>query len=162
MTFVNRLSTTTQPAGSVRRGSWRVWVSVGVSWLIGFVSIFLIAPTNSGMGVIDSYALFQAGSNLGNVMALVFWSCTALLAGWLLARGPGPTWIRVFLAYAVPAVISLFPAAVVSNAVAHVVSVDDAFVYRDWLAGPLLISGLVAMTIALVGIFLVRNRKARP
>lgn len=147
---------------TVRRRSWTVWVSAGVSWLIGFGSIFLIAPTSSGRGVIDSYALFQAGSILGNVLALVFWSCTALPASWLLARASGPTWIHAFLAYGVPAVILLFPAAVVSNAVAHGVPVDDVFVYRDWLAGPLVISGLVAMSIALVSSLLSRNRKARP
>ena len=85
-----------------------VWAAAGVSWLIGFVSIFLIAPTNSGMGIVDSYVLFQVGSNFGNVLALVFWSCTALLAGWLLSRRAGPAWIHAFLAYGVPAVISLW------------------------------------------------------
>ncbi len=57
-----------------------------------------------------------------------------------------------------PSVISLFPAATVSNAVAHVVAVEDAFVYRDWLAGPLVISGLAAITIAIVGSLLSRSR----
>ena len=65
------------------------------------------------------------------------------------------------MACGVPAVMSLFPEAVVSNAVAHVVAVDDAFVYRDWFAGSLVISGLVAMTIALISSLLARNRKAQ-
>ena len=115
----------------------------------------------SSRGVIDSYALFQDGSNFGNVLALVFWSFTALLASWLLSRRPGPAWFHAFMAYGVPAVISLFPAVVVSNAVAHVVAVDDAFVYRDWLAGPLVISGLVAITIAIVGSLWARSRMAQ-
>ena len=115
----------------------------------------------SSRGVIDSYAPFQDGSNFGNVLALVFWSFTVLLAGWLLSRRPGPAWFHAFMACGVPAVMSLFPEAVVSNAVAHVVAVDDAFVYRDWFAGSLVISGLVAMTIALISSLLARNRKAQ-
>jgi hypothetical protein len=51
----------------------------------------------------------------------------------------------------VPAAISLYPSAVVSNAVAHLVAVDDAFVYQDWLALPLMVSGLVALVAALIG-----------
>ncbi len=161
VTCVNMLSIGTQSADANRRISWMVWAAAVVSWLIGFVSIFLIAPTNSGMGIVDSYVLFQVGSNFGNVLALVFWSCTVLLAGWLLPRRAGPAWIHAFLAYGVPAVFSLFPAVVVSNAVAHVVAVDDTFVYRDWLAGPLVISGLVAITIAIVGSLWARSRMAQ-
>ena len=161
MTCVNILSTVTQSADANRRISWIVWAAAGVSWLIGFVSVFLIAPTNSGLGIVDSYARFQVGSNFGNVLALVFWSCMALLPGWLLSRRAGPAWIQAFLAYGVPAVISLFPAVVVSNAVAHVVAVDDAFIYRDWLAGPLVISGLVAITIAIVGSLWSRSRMSQ-
>ena len=127
-----------------------VWSAAAVAWLIGFVSNFLIAPTNTGMGVGDAYASFQIGSNFGNVVALVLWSCTALLALWLTRRWSGATWIRALVAYGVPAVLSLYPSAVVSNAVAHVVAVEDSFVYHDWLAWPLILSGVVALGIALM------------
>lgn len=98
-----------------------VWSAAGVAWLIGFVSNFLIAPTNSGMGLGDSYASFQSGSNLGNVLALVLFSGAALLTGRLSSRRSGPISVRALVAYGVPAVFSLYPSAVVSNAVAHVI-----------------------------------------
>jgi hypothetical protein len=107
--------------------------------------------TNTGLGLGDSYASFQTGSNFGNVLALVIWSCAALLSARLASRWSCPTWVRALVAYGVPAAISLYPSAVVSNAVAHVVAVDDAFVYQDWLALPLMVSGLVALVAALIG-----------
>jgi hypothetical protein len=136
-------------AGS--RGSGKVWSAAAVAWLIGFVSNFLVAPTNTGLGLGDSYALFQAGSNFGNVLALVIWSCAALLSAQLASGWCRPTWARALVAYGVPAVFSLYPSAVVSNAVAHVVAVEDGFVYQDWLAQPLVMSGFMVLAAALIG-----------
>jgi hypothetical protein len=141
-----------------RRGSRIVWSTAGVAWLSGLVSNFLIAPTNAGLGLGDSYASFQTGSNFGNVLALVFWSYAALVSAQLASRWSRPTWVRALVAYGVPAVISFYPSAVVSNAVAHVVAVEDAFVYQEWLAQPLMMSGLVALVSALIGGVLHANR----
>jgi hypothetical protein len=134
-----------------------VWIAAAVAWLLGFVSNFLIAPTNTGMGVMDSYASFHIGSNFGNAMALVIWSCAALLSVWLASRWSETTWVRVLVAYGVPAVVSLYPSAVISNAVAHVVAVKDSLFYHDWLAWPLMLSGLMALVVALLGGVLQRH-----
>jgi hypothetical protein len=136
-------------AGS--RGSRIVWSAAAVAWLIGFVSNFLVAPTNTGLSVGDSYASFQIGSNFGSVLALVIWSCAALLTAQLASRWCWLTWARALVAYGVPAVVSLYPSAVVSNAVAHAVAVEDGFVYQDWLAQPLMLSGVVTLVAALIG-----------
>jgi hypothetical protein len=154
LTILRKVTTSSVPtetsfAGS--RSSRIVWSAAAVAWLIGFVSNFLIAPTNTGLGLGDSYASFRTGSNFGNVLALVIWSCAALLSARLASRWSCPTWVRALVAYGVPAAISLYPSAVVSNAVAHLVAVDDAFVYQDWLALPLMVSGLVALVAALIG-----------
>lgn len=135
-----------------------VWSAAGMAWLIGFVSNFLIAPINSGMGLGDSYASFQSGSNFGNVLALVLFSGAALLSGGVSSRWSGPISVRALVAYGVPAVFSLYPAAVVSNAVAHVVAVEDGFEYHDWLARPLLMSGFVALAAALISGMWARKR----
>ncbi len=50
-------------------------------------------------------------------------------------------------------------AAVVSNAVSHVVAIEDTFVYRDGVAGPLTFSGLVALAAALSFAILTRRRE---
>ena len=135
-----------------------VWSAAGVAWLIGFVSNFLIAPTNSGMGLWESYASFHSGSNFGNALALVLFSGAALLSVGLPSRWSGPISVRAFVAYGVPAVFSLYPSAVVSNAVAHVVAVEDGFEYHDWLARPLLVSGFVALAAALISGMWARKR----
>lgn len=130
-----------------------VWSAAAAAWLVGFVSNFLVAPMNSGMGLGDAYSSFQSGSNLGNLVALVSWSLTALLFAWLASRWSGPKWARPLLAYGIPAVASFYPSAVISNAVSHVVAIDDSFVYQDWLARPLIISGIVAlMAVSISGV----------
>lgn len=128
-----------------------VWSAAAAAWLVGFVSNFLIAPMNSGMGLGDAYSSFQSGSNFGNVVALVIWSVATLLSAWLASHWSGPTWARPLLAYGVPAVASFYPSAVISNAVSHVVAIGDSFVYHDWLARPLVLSGIVALIAVLIG-----------
>lgn len=142
----NPVQTTT----NARPGSWMVQLAAGAPWLVGFVSIFLVAPTNAGMGTWSAYASFQPGSNFGNVLALALWSCAALSSGWLCSRWSARTSVRVLCAYGVPAVLSLYPAAAVSNAVSHVMAIEDTFTYRDGLAGPLVVSGLGALAAALI------------
>ena len=144
------------PFGTILR---MVLVSGGVPWLIGFVSIFLIAPTNTGVGTWASYALFQTGSNFGNILALVLWSGAALTSGWLCLRSSARISVRALCLYGVTAVLSLYPAAVVSNAVSHVVAIEDTVVYRDGVAGPLTFSGLVALAAALGLAILTRRRE---
>ncbi|WP_343317378.1 hypothetical protein AAFM46_08325 [Arthrobacter sp. TMP15] len=51
----------------------------------------------------------------------------------------------------------MLPAAVVSNAIAHVVAVEDGFVYHDWLAGPLVVSGVVTLAIAFISGLIARR-----
>ncbi|MFP3463526.1 hypothetical protein R5O87_22030 [Arthrobacter globiformis] len=148
-----------------REPRWPVWSAVAVAWLIGFISNFMVAPTNTGMGVVDSYASFQTGSNFGNGLALVIWSGVTLLSVWLAQRWAAPKWATIFGAYGLTAIVSLYPSAVISNAVAHVVALEDSSVYHDWLAWPLVLSGLVAVIVALVGVGLhpdgKRNRAQR-
>lgn len=155
--LVNILSTTTPSDAPASRGPWMVWAATSISWVIGFASIFLVAPTNSGVGVMEAYALFQPGSNFGNALAFLCWSGAALITGWLQSRRPGRILIRMAIAFGVPAVFSLFPAAVVSNAIAHAVAVEDGFVYHDWLAGPLVVSGVVALSIAFISGLIARR-----
>ncbi len=128
-------------------------------WLIGFVSIFLIAPTNTGVRTWLSYTLFQTGSNFGNVVALAFWSGSALIAGWLCLRSSAQISVRALCTYGVTAVFSVYPTVVVSYAVSHVVSIDDTFAYRDGLAWPLALSGVVAFAAALILAILTRRRE---
>lgn len=106
---------------------------------------------NSGMGPGDAYSAFQFGSNIGNLVAFVSWSVAALISAWLAGRWSGPKWTRPLLAYGIPAVASFYPSAVISNAVSHVVAIDDSFVYQDWLARPLMISGIAALIAVLLG-----------
>lgn len=126
--------------------------------MIGFISIFLIAPSNTGVSTWSAYSLFQTGSNFGNFLALALWSCAALTSGWLCTRGSAWISVRALCAYGVTAVLSLYPAAVVSNAVSHVVAIEDTFVYRDGLAEPLALSGLVALVAAFFLTILARRR----
>lgn len=108
-------------------------------------------PVELGDGPRGAYSSFQSGSNFGNLVALVSWSVAALLFAWLASRWSGPKWARPLLAYGIPAVASFYPSAVMSNAVSHVVAIDDSFVYQDWLARPLIISGIVALIAVLIG-----------
>ncbi|ALO67063.1 hypothetical protein NHF46_09985 [Arthrobacter alpinus] len=55
------------------------------------------------------------------------------------------------------AVLSLYPAVVIGNAVSHVVAIEDGFAYRDGLAGPLATSGFMALAAALVLAILARK-----
>jgi hypothetical protein len=147
-----------QKTSTYSRCRWIVLVAGGVPWLIGFVSIFLIAPTNTGVSTWSSYALFQTGSNFGNIFALAAWVGAALAAGWLCLRSSAQISVCALCTYGVTAVFSLYPAAVVSNAVSHVVAIEDAFAYRDGVAGPLAFSGLVALAAALILAILTRRR----
>ncbi|WP_269936539.1 hypothetical protein [Arthrobacter sp. HY1533] len=47
----------------------------------------------------------------------------------------------------------------VSNAVSHVVVIEDTFAYRDGVAGPLALSGVVALAAALILAILTRRRE---
>lgn len=132
------------------RWSWTIPAAGGVSWLIGFMSIFLIAPSNVGVDTWTAYKLFQTGSNFGNILALVLWSCAAVITVWLCLRGAAWIPIRALCAYGVSAVLSLYPTVVIGNAVSHVVAIEDGFAYHDGLAGPLAISGFMALSAALV------------
>lgn len=140
------------------RHRWIIIVAGGVPWLIGFVSIFLIAPTNTGVSTWSSYALFQTGSNFGNILGLASWSGAALISGWRCLRSSAQISVRALCVYGVTASFSLYPAAVVSSAVSHVVAIEDTFTYNDGLAGPLAISGFVALAAALILVVLTRRR----
>lgn len=148
-----------QKTSTYSRSRWIVLVAGGVPWLIGFVSIFLIAPTNTGLGTWASYALFQTGSNFGNFFALVSWVGAALASGWLCLRSSAQFLVCALCTYGVTSIFSLYPSAVVSNAVSHVVAIEDTFAYRDGVAGPLAFSGLVALAAALILAILTRRRE---
>jgi hypothetical protein len=85
-------------------------------------------------------------------------SGAALLTGGQSSRWSGPISVRALVTYGVPAVFSLYPSAVVSNAVAHIVAVEDGFGYHDWLARPLLMSGFVPLAAALISGMLAHKR----
>lgn len=151
--------TETTPAYS--RSLRIILVAGGVPWLIGFVSIFLIAPTNTGVSTWSSYTLFQTGSNFGSILALASWSGAVLASGWLCLRSSARISVRALCIFGVTAVLSLYPAAVVSNAVSHVVAIEDTFTYNDGFAGPLAISGFVALAAALILVVLTRRRSPK-
>ena len=150
--------TPAQTATVVRQRVWIIPAAAGVPWLVGFVSIFLVAPTNAGVGTWSAYASFHTGSNFGNLLALSLWTCATLLAAWMCFRGTGRASVRALCAYGVSAALSLYPAAVLSYAVSHVVAIEDTFAYRDSLAGPLVLSGVVALAAALVLAIWARRR----
>ena len=118
-----------------------VWVAVGAAWAVGFVSNFLVAPTNTGVDVVASYAAFQSVSDWGIVGALMLWTAASVRTGWDFSRSTGVFAGRVLAGFGLPAALSLYPSVVVSHAVGQVVPVEDGFVYRDWLALPLVIAG---------------------
>lgn len=135
-----------------------VWAAVCIAWIVGVISNFLVAPTNTRMNLADSYSAFQTGSNVGNVVALLLWSGASFWTGLYFSWSQGPVTARVLAAFGMTAVLSLYPASVVSAAVGHVVPIEDDFVYQDWLARPLLAVGVAALAAAAV-ILIVHARR---
>lgn len=122
-----------------------VWIAVLATWVIGFISNYLIAPTNTGLDVVSSYASFQSGSHVGNLIALTLWTAASLWAGWRSARSEGLIEVRLLTSFGVTATSSLYPSLVISHAVGHVVPIEDGFQYDDWLAVPLIVAGVVSL-----------------
>ena len=135
-----------------------MWGAAGVAWAVGFVSNFLVAPTNTGMGVVGSYAAFEPGSKVGNVGALLLWTGVSARAARHFSRSTGPLVARVLAGFAIPALLSVYPSAVVSHAVGHLVPIEDGFVYGDWLALPLVLAGVAAMVAAGIAALISRRR----
>ncbi len=138
-------------------------IALGVgalTWLAGFVSVYLVAPLNTGLDLWQSYAAFQAGSNAGNALALVVYAAWG--AGVLfVVRGSilsAPT--SVLAAHGLIGVGVFYPAAVMAFGVAHLTGYGDDSEYRDGIAMPLVLSGgyaLLALLAWVVGGKIVRG-----
>ena len=66
--------------------------------------------------------------------------------------------VRVLVGFAIPALLSVYPSAVVSHAVGGLVPIEDGVVYRDWLALPLVLAGAAAVVAAGIADLVSRRR----
>lgn len=100
-----------------------LWFAGSVPWALGAYAVYIESPQYTGLGLVESYQGFQAGSHVGNVLWFVLWTGTSALFCWFLCRRTRknralPTIIApVLFCYAVPALLVFLPDAVMGFAV---------------------------------------------
>ena len=125
-----------------------------IPWLLGAHAVFIESAQHTGLGLFESYAAFQAGSNLGHVIWFTLWSgmsattCSVLMRRTGLSASALRMAVFVLIAYAVPAVLLIFPEAAMGFAVSHVRTFTDETVPYSRLALFLIQSGSAALVLA--------------
>ena len=131
-------------------------LSCVIPWISGSYAVFIESAQHTGLGLLESYAAFQAGSNLGNAIWFTLWSGMSATTCWILIRrlvlSPSAPRITVFIliAYAVPAALLIFPETAMGFAVSHVRIFTDEAVPYSRLALFLIQSGAAALAIAAI------------
>ncbi|UKA52170.1 hypothetical protein LFT48_21670 (plasmid) [Arthrobacter sp. FW305-123] len=132
-----------------------LWVAGAVPWALGFYAVYIVSAQYTGLGLVESYQGFQAGSNVGNVLWFVLWTGASALTCWFLSarasrRATLPKMIAsVLLCYAVPAVLVFLPDAAMGFAVSHVRAFTDATAPHSSVVDALFLSGVIAFLCAL-------------
>ncbi len=127
-----------------------------VPWLLGFYAVFFVSAQYTGLGLSESYLTFQGGSNLGNVIWFGVWTGSTATISWVLVRRIGrfPSARRVaaftLIAYAVPALLLIFPVTTMGFAVAHVRAFTNEQTPYSTLALFLVQSGTVALALGTI------------
>jgi hypothetical protein len=131
------------------------WILPGaalLSWALGGYAVYVTSAQFSGRGVAESYAAFEAGSNLGNVLWFLLWTGASAVACWILVRKAGPGAVRAvsytLYGYGTPATLLVFPDAAMSFAVSHVRASTDSTAPHSSVVEVLVISGGVAVVCA--------------
>jgi hypothetical protein len=140
----------------VRSRTHSVALVVGAAtWVAGFIAVYLVAPLGTGLGLAQSYAVFQSGSNTGNLVAAVvyaFWGAGVLFV----IRGSRFSPVSSVLgAHALIGVGIYHPATVMDFGVAHVLGYDEGFPSHGGMAMGLVVSGGI-FTVLLVCIVIGR------
>lgn len=125
------------------------------TWLAGFIAVYLLAPLDTGQGLLNGYGAFQPGSHRGNVLALAIYALWGTGVLFMLSRSRLSTVSVALAAHGLIGVGIYYPAAVMSLGVAHVTDIQhEAPVYGD-AAMWLVLSGGVTLLV-LGGLLLTR------
>lgn len=145
----------------LRSPTHRLALGVGVAtWLAGFIAVYLLAPLDTGRGLLSGYWAFQPGSQLGNALALAIYALWGAGVFLMLRRSRLGTAGLAVAAHGLIGVGIYYPATVMSLGVAHVTDVQhDAPVYGD-IALWLVLSGGVTLLVW-GGLLLMRRFRER-
>ncbi|MEZ2388345.1 hypothetical protein AB6813_02135 [bacterium RCC_150] len=127
-----------------------------IPWLLGVYAVFFISAQYTGLELLDSYLAFQGGSNLGNLIWFSLWSgASSMVCLFLVRRIRTVPNMRcaphyILLAYAVPAMLLVFPDTSMGFAVSHVREFPDGMAPYSALALLLIESGTVAFAAGII------------
>lgn len=98
-----------RPAGTA------IALAAVIPWTLGAYAVFIVSAQYTGLGLFESYAAFQGGSTLGNVIWFLTWSGMTGTVCWTLARRIGRSFDArmvapfILFAYAVPSMLLISP-----------------------------------------------------
>lgn len=158
----NWTSRRSQYARHASRRIGKIVVLTGACWIFGIFATYVVAPANTGYDYIGAYASFQAGSALGNVIALLSWTVVTAVITSVAVRivsqgGASVPWMLI--AAGVTAVTALYPSICMSAAVGHVVPIETLPDYND--GGALLFAGIGTISLISGGSALLIKRVNR-